>query len=75
MLRANITALRVKIEQNKEKKYFSVEDEDFDEKVLKSLIPVIVLFAAWSGPSRAFTPVFEKLSSKYYGRYGLQNWI
>ena len=48
---------------------FTVGDEDFASKVLKSDTPVIVDFSAvWCPPCRAITPVYDKLSGEYAGR-------
>ena len=48
---------------------FPVNFSDFEQKVIKSPIPVIVDFwAAWCGPCRALAPVFERLSDEYKGR-------
>jgi thioredoxin 1 len=48
---------------------FHVNFADFEQRVIKSPVPVIVDFwAAWCAPCRAIAPVFERLSDVYRGR-------
>ena len=50
---------------------FVVGDRDFEQKVLKATLPVIVDFSAeWCPPCRVLTPVFHRLSAEYQGRLG-----
>lgn len=44
-------------------------DNNFEEEVIKSDIPVIVdFFAEWCGPCKMMGPIFEEVGSKYDGK-------
>lgn len=48
---------------------FAVGDQDFETKVLKSDLPVVVDFwGQWCPHCRALAPTYQKLSEEYTGR-------
>ena len=45
-------------------------DNNFDEEVLKSDIPVLVdFFAEWCGPCKMLAPVIDELAGEYDGKW------
>ena len=46
-----------------------VGDNDFEEKVVNSSLPVVVDFwAPWCGPCKSIAPVLEGLAAEYQGK-------
>lgn len=46
-----------------------INDENFEQEVVKSSVPVVVDFwATWCGPCRKLGPVVEEISQTYEGR-------
>jgi len=46
-----------------------VNENNFEQEVLKSSIPVVVdYWAGWCAPCKALAPIFEKVSQTFAGR-------
>ena len=46
-----------------------VTDQNFDEEVIKSSIPVMIdFFAEWCGPCKSLAPVVDELAGDYEGK-------
>ena len=61
---------RIKISEGDRPMVAEVTDQDFEEGVIKSTLPVLVdLWAPWCGPCRIVAPVIDKLAEKYEGKF------
>jgi thioredoxin 1 len=49
-----------------------ITDANFDEKVLKSSLPVLVdYWAEWCGPCRMIAPILDEIAQEYTGRLSI----
>ncbi|MBO0791381.1 MAG: thioredoxin [Ktedonobacteraceae bacterium] len=56
---------------HEQKQVFAVGDQDFEAKILKSKMPMVVDFTAeWCPPCHVLEPIYERLSTEYKGRLG-----
>ncbi len=51
-------------------KPITLTDQNFEEEVLKSDLPVVIdLWAAWCGPCKMIAPIIEELAEEYEGKF------
>jgi len=51
-------------------KVIEVTDQNFEEEVIKSELPVEIDFwAPWCGPCRMVSPIYDKLAKEYDGKF------
>jgi thioredoxin 1 len=49
---------------------FKFTDENFEEEVVKSKMPVLVdFYADWCGPCKMMSPIIDELATKYDGKW------
>lgn len=47
----------------------TITDENFEQEVVKSDVPVLIDFwAVWCGPCKAIAPIVEELADEYNGK-------
>ena len=46
-----------------------ITDQNFEEKVLKSDLPVLLdFYAEWCGPCKMMSPIIEEMAKEYEGK-------